>query len=332
MGVSNSLWTRRFIIFALLFSTAIFSIIPAVYAAGPAVVQTKNGINTVGVTQIQVVFTNPTAIGNTLIVQTSGWTKNGNLPSILDSQGNTFIMSVNASECSASCTVDYSGVMSIIWSAIITGATADTVTVNYPNLAKAGVGIMEVSGLGGINSIIQCSGVGTTNPMQCSGGAMAFSGSVIGICGSSTQGSTANNCSPATQQVWGSGPVVSEEEYYLNAATTWNPSRSFSGAPGEWAFTASVFGTSSTSVIITSVVACNAYQLQCWLYPSFFLGVYLVLMMGITLKGGVSGKDNEGIVLEGLALGSLIAVIMGMISIMIPLLITVVHVIRTLRA
>lgn len=81
----------------------------------------------------------------------------------------------------------------------------------------------------------------------------------------------------------------------------------------------------------TVIIPCTAFQLQCWLYPVFFLSVYLVLNIGITWRGQISTEDMEGVIFESLALGSMIAVIMGMVNIMIPLLLTVIQVVRTIR-
>lgn len=83
---------------------------------------------------------------------------------------------------------------------------------------------------------------------------------------------------------------------------------------------------------VVVITPCTAYELQCWLYPSFFIAVYLLMMMGIAYRGDISSRDMEGVVLEALAIGSLIAVIMGLFSVMIPLFITVLHIVRTLRA
>lgn len=64
----------------------------------------------------------------------------------------------------------------------------------------------------------------------------------------------------------------------------------------------------------------------------FFFGTYLILILGIAKKGNIPDVDIKGFALEAFTIASLLAVIMGMMSVMIPLLVTIVQVIRMIRA
>ena len=64
----------------------------------------------------------------------------------------------------------------------------------------------------------------------------------------------------------------------------------------------------------------------------FFMLTYVSLIVVVARVSQVPERDYTGHFLEALSLSTLIAVMMGMISIMFPLIITAVQVIRALRA
>lgn len=80
-----------------------------------------------------------------------------------------------------------------------------------------------------------------------------------------------------------------------------------------------------------AVVACNAFELQCWLYPLFVFGVYMVLIVGTAVKIKVPSRDMTGHVIEAFALAGFLCVIFGILNITVPLLITLVQVLRVIR-
>lgn len=82
----------------------------------------------------------------------------------------------------------------------------------------------------------------------------------------------------------------------------------------------------------TVVIPCTFYQLQCWLYPLFFVSTYFIIICGIAAKSGVEQEALKTLALESLTIGSMLAVIVGLLNIMIPLLLVVIHTVRVLRA
>jgi hypothetical protein len=96
------------------------------------------------------------------------------------------------------------------------------------------------------------------------------------------------------------------------------------------ALAGAIFAPATPAVIV--VVPCTAFQLQCWLYPMFFFGVYMILIVGIARAADVPSRDMVGHLLEAFSIASLIGVIFGIINIMFPLMITLVQVIRAARA
>lgn len=83
---------------------------------------------------------------------------------------------------------------------------------------------------------------------------------------------------------------------------------------------------------ITIVIPCTFYQLQCWLYPLFFVSTYFIIICGIAAKAGVGQEDLKTLALEALTIGGMLAVIVGLLNVMIPLMLVVIQVVRTIRA
>lgn len=125
-----------------------------------------------------------------------------------------------------------------------------------------------------------------------------------------------------------SGSAENCQEFFfpVAGATTTTPA-SLAGHPA-WAVVGAVFGNPSTVFL---VVACTFFQLQCWWYPTLFMGMYMAPFLAIGSKGRISTKGKTFLVLGGMVYGSLIEVIMGIMTILIPLLLIIVWVLYTFR-
>ena len=152
----------------------------------------------------------------------------------------------------------------------------------------------------------------------------AFNGGYLG----GATGWTAGRTGPS-----GGGQEMTE---YATTAVIGSPvtfNQSCSSDCGVWGDIGIVLSDQPNTVItITTVAACNFFQLQCWWYPMFFMLTYVSLIVVVARVSQVPERDYTGHFLEALSLSTLIAVMMGMISIMFPLIITAVQVIRALRA
>jgi hypothetical protein len=90
-----------------------------------------------------------------------------------------------------------------------------------------------------------------------------------------------------------------------------------------------VFGAQPVQAFTVS--ACTAFELQCWLYPFFVFGVYMIFIVGMAVSVRVPGRDMTGHLLEAFSLAALLCVIMGILNVMVPLLVTVLQVVRAIR-
>lgn len=95
-----------------------------------------------------------------------------------------------------------------------------------------------------------------------------------------------------------------------------------------WAEAGVAFGVMTFGI---SVVPCTFDQEQCWLYPSLVLGSIGGFFFSIGSAFRVSHKAMIYLFLSGLTFGSLVAMIMGIMTVMLPLLLIVGNVFYSLR-
>ena len=77
------------------------------------------------------------------------------------------------------------------------------------------------------------------------------------------------------------------------------------------------------NVTVYVVVACNFFQLQCWLYPLFFMGMYSAFFIGVGLGLEVSEKGFIYLIFSGLTMASIIEVQMGIMTPLLPIILIV---------
>jgi hypothetical protein len=85
------------------------------------------------------------------------------------------------------------------------------------------------------------------------------------------------------------------------------------------------------TVIVTQVVPCNFFQLQCWLYPLFYLGMFEAFFIGVASAFRVSDKAFLYLVLSGATFASLIEIQMGIMTPALPVMLVLVNVAYSFR-
>jgi hypothetical protein len=117
-----------------------------------------------------------------------------------------------------------------------------------------------------------------------------------------------------------------------NSGGTTNFGWSYSlNQPANAALFGVVFGVYPGFQVIVQVVACTAFQLQCWLYPLFVFGIYMIITTGVARIAKVPFRDYTGHLLEGFSIAALLCVVLGILNIMPALIITVIQVLRAVR-
>jgi hypothetical protein len=251
---------------------------------------------------------------------------------VTDTAGDNFTQSAVlhvdiAPNCSAGNCFD-----SEIWSAVAKASGSVTVTVSQSQSSSSGseFQLLDVAGLPGHAVVDSATGTGTS-------GVFGTSTSPVIEAGNIPDASIWTACTAAFTSSAGTGftkvgdisPFVGWSEY--GSSSPVSPTSFPGGCTGSTRYldVGVIFGLAPPVSIV--VVACTAYQLQCWLYPLFTMGVYMVLVVGIARIGKVPSRDMVGHILEAFALGSLVAVMFGIINVMFPVLITVFQVIRAVR-
>ena len=79
------------------------------------------------------------------------------------------------------------------------------------------------------------------------------------------------------------------------------------------------------------VISCNWFQLQCWWFPSLMLILFLSIPLSVAIKGEAERKGIAYISLVSLAFGSGIEVMMGIMTIAMPLVLTVAAIVYAWR-
>lgn len=310
---------------------------PVSHAASPLVqtkdVRCQNPCSTNGPT-----FNSNVASGHTLVVAYSFAETSTTVisaPTITDSQSLTWTCVAGSGAFKSSDNI-YSA-DGVCYSAA-NSAGSETITVTFTTACVDNQPCFEVllAELGdsiGFGSSQQGS---CTTGVTCSttvalGTALSYaSGDVILMAGNGRQTLNAGNTGPASP--WASACGTNTVDVCVNDGTpgsTATTTASFTiGSANNWLVVAADF---APSVVVGTVIPCTFYQLQCWWYPFFFFGVYLSLMVVTARKAEVPEKDYTGHFLEALSIASLLAVIMGMLNIMVPLVMTIVQIVRAIR-
>jgi hypothetical protein len=225
-----------------------------------------------------------------------------------------------------------------IWYAIAATSGTSELTVQITNASypdRYSIEVMDVVAPPGITPIAQAYGG--------AGSGDVFSVTPISVAGGFPVASVTTECidagfsfSAGTDYIALPPPPV---EFNGGAgATIYGNPATFPSSPSDfpaactasfhWMEVALVF---ATQTYVTQVVPCTAFQLQCWLYPMFVFGVYMILVTGMARIGRVPSSDLTGHLLEAFSLAALLCVIFGILNVMFPLIITVVQVIRAVR-
>lgn len=72
------------------------------------------------------------------------------------------------------------------------------------------------------------------------------------------------------------------------------------------------------------VQACTWFQLQCWFYPFLFYMVFMVLVLVVGALGRVSARGMTYMMFVSLAFASGVEVMMGIMTIALPLILTII--------
>jgi hypothetical protein len=97
------------------------------------------------------------------------------------------------------------------------------------------------------------------------------------------------------------------------------------GSPTDYSFGASssffaLVGFGFGVAYVNSVVACTFTQIQCWYYPILFMGMYDALFFTQGILARVSTKGLIYLMLSGFTLGSIVALLMGILGIQLVIL------------
>ena len=255
------------------------------------------------------------------------------ISTITDTFGDTFTNAVhNFRNTNNNCGTS-SCLLADVWAASSLSSGSDTVLVTF-NQTTAGTNmqLVDVAGLPAGSIIGTAIGTGTSSTFNAAT-------SVPVATGNFADASIYNACDSSSSFAPGSGYTSNGGHASFNGDAEWgipgsppsSPTNFIAGCGVSTFFLEAgvVFGTAPPPVIV--VIPCTAFQLQCWWYPFFFFGVYMILIVGMAVKAKVPKPDLLGLTLEAFSLASLLAVMLGIINIMFPLIITVVQVIRAIR-
>ena len=201
--------------------------------------------------------------------------------------------------------------------------TPFTHLVGSGNVLSSGANSPEITGVPGLNNALEVTIWSASKALFTTGSSTVSYGS-NGAEGLSTNGGVSSCPTFSACGIW--------ELWAFNIGGSY-PS-SIYGTPGtsmgNQAFSVLIFQTPQAAPPPV-VVACSAYNLQCWLYPLFVFGVYMILIGGMAKFAKVPNRDMTGHMLEAFSLAAMLCVLMGILNILVPLLVTVIQVIRALR-
>lgn len=331
------------VVSVLLALTLVLSAIPPVSAVSPTIVQkNSHGANA---SSDSVAFNSGVTSGNLLIIGILCHSLNTimNASSMSDTKGNTWT-AVNSTGIHAKPLgfVQANGGgnqfnLVNIFSATAKSSGADTISYKCQPSAVVdsvwafiyevtGQGPNVASGYGGANT-------GSTFTTNNSPSGISFPANTFLVA--VVESAAVSNVSVAAGFTVASehGFSTAAQSYFGTDAGVTSPS-TFQSTDGSstWALMAAAFSGPVQQVVATQVIACTAFQLQCWWYPMLFFGVYGGAFMMAGGAGKVSPKGLTFLMLSGLTFASLTMVLMDMINIMFPLMLTALSVLFVVRS
>lgn len=311
------------------------------HAGTPTIVQwTGNPI--VCTSACSTTFISSVTSGNEIIVfGQANFSVCGTVTSIGDTLGTSFT-AINSSGCSTHGTA---GLNQFLYIGTAPASGSDQVNINYGGTVVSNGGseqIVEVSNLPSTNNLAS-TGIadngGTTTATTTDSIVMPttyfeISAIVTGTSGCSTaQGGQTQLLTGGGASCWFNiGASIGSTSLGWGIASNIASPTNFhwTAVQAPWALNGIVFATSggSTSII---TVPCTPFELQCWLYPMFVFGIYLVLIVGMARIIKVPSQDYTGHLLEGFSIAAIVMIIFGILNILPALLITVFQVLRAIR-
>jgi hypothetical protein len=259
----------------------------------------------------------------------------GNIVSITDTFGSIFFQAAhNERKLNTNCTIT-ACLIADVWAAPSLGSGADTVLVTYnESSALTAFQLYDAVGVSAFSIVGTATGTGTSS-------LFGTSGSVSVVAGNFADASIYNACDASSLFTAGAGytafgghaPFAGDSEYGTPPGPPSSPTVFPAGCGNSQFYleAGAVFGAIPAGTTVIVVIPCTAFQLQCWWYPFFFFGVYMVMILGMAYMAEVPNKDILGLLLESFSIASLLGVMLGIINIMFPLIITIVQVVRAIR-
>lgn len=307
----------RFIAVALFIflSVLIGGYSPAAHAGGTIV--GVAGASCSSTTNCTITYT-VVGVGNLLALGV-GWITSGVVRTITvsDTLGHTWANTISADN-TCSGTNHYDSQV-FYTTSISTGADTITVTASG-STSKIDAQVFEVSG--GLNAPAS---VGTghgdcINNVSPSAASTAFTGTVFLFTALETSGTSGLNsagasytCLVSATNVCNVGNLLGDE-YSIAGVTSPTTFPYGNGAPvSHWSEVGVVF-EAAVVVTVTTVVPCTWYEEQCWLFPLFFIAVYSISWLVPAAFSKVSTRGMTHLFMAALTLGTVIDIMMGMLS------------------
>lgn len=321
--------------------------LPSVHAAS-SIVQTEVG--SCSPTLCTATFASHVAAGDQIIafVATGGFEASG-CPTAFTSS-DSLSTAFNYTLSSGSGAADYKSSMCYtsygVSATIINGRAPSSgpdevsITIVGGSFPDAWMSIIEVSGLPSTNYLavgaFQTSGSTITTGNYITLPATYFGVSLI-YWGTTCSGGPAVPQDGMTLEEWGGDtgcfgyPNGSSVGYGTQPALTSPLNFNWIDIPGSFSMDVGVVFGVPVTISSVDVIPCTAFQLQCWLYPVFVFGIYMVVIMGAARAVGVPRRDYTGHLLEAFSLASLVCVLLGILDILPAMLVTVFQIIRAIR-
>lgn len=322
--------------------------IPKAHAVGPAVAHTCVSGNTPASSigcNLQVTK------GDLIVVIGSSWNSGGCTSltglGLTTSGGETFTRDADSTCINNAQPIANAKTEVWSWSAIAAETTgALTLTTHYASsTSEIYIGAYDVTGAQDVLlATLTGTGTVTTNGTFSSAGTFDYGTAVVMgaiitrsaptpyTLGAGT-GYTLLQCTPSSCGVAAELGALADQ--YTVSGTVAGPTNfpwkvtTFGSQASTWVTFAVAYGTSAPTV--TVVTACNFFQLQCWMYPMFFMGTYLGFFIGLAAAAEVSEKAFLYLLLSGATIASLIEVDMGIMTAMIPVILITLNIVYSFR-